>query len=371
MKPLSISEMHLLAKSKNGKCLSKQYINSYTKLIWECSEKHQWEATSNLIKSGSWCKQCHLNKTYGIKTKKDLNNIAKKFGGKALSDYKSSKTKIKWECKNGHTWFALLHNVKRNSWCPYCASSFSEEICRTYFETIFKEKFIKSRPKWLNGLELDGFNPKLKLAFEHQGLQHFKDKHFGNTKEDLIKIQKNDKLKVEICKRNNITLIVIPQLGTLTSTEQLVNLISKYYPNLNIDLQNIKFKTKCEKQLNKIKTISKKKGGKCLSKIYINNSTKMEFQCSNNHKWKATPDSIIHRNSWCPHCVGCARHSISEIDLIAKKYNGKCLSSSYKNNKSKLLWECDHGHTFSRSLSKIKVGRWCSICRKTRKPTVL
>ncbi|MCP4898302.1 MAG: hypothetical protein GY906_15115, partial [bacterium] len=38
-----------------GKCLSDTYINTHTKLLWECKQGHQWEAKPSNIKSGRWC----------------------------------------------------------------------------------------------------------------------------------------------------------------------------------------------------------------------------------------------------------------------------------------------------------------------------
>ena len=55
-----------------------------------------------------------------------------------------------------------------------------EERCRSIFEDILGEKFPNVRPSWLLNketgyrLELDGYCPKLKLAFKYDGIQHFK-----------------------------------------------------------------------------------------------------------------------------------------------------------------------------------------------------
>ena len=40
MKKLSIKEMQILANAKNGICVSKNYINSKSKLTWKCKEGH-------------------------------------------------------------------------------------------------------------------------------------------------------------------------------------------------------------------------------------------------------------------------------------------------------------------------------------------
>ncbi|UCG68447.1 MAG: hypothetical protein JSV09_11615, partial [Thermoplasmata archaeon] len=121
----TIEEMQDIAKSRGGKCLSKNYMNSWTKLKWRCKEGHIWEATPNSIKRGSWCSLCKYNKIRDIRrlTIKEVQKIAKKRGGKCLSnEYVNIRTKLKWKCKEGHIWEAPTINVKRGSWCPICRS---------------------------------------------------------------------------------------------------------------------------------------------------------------------------------------------------------------------------------------------------------
>ncbi len=56
-----------------------------------------------------------------------------------------------------------------------------------------------------------------------------------------------------------------------------------------------------EDRLKTIKQIAIKKGGRCLSEEYVNGITKLEFECSKGHTWKAIPQSII-TGSWCGEC---------------------------------------------------------------------
>ena len=62
MKKLTIELMQNIAKSRNGKCISKKYININTKLKWKCNNNHIWDATPKSIKQGNWCKICGIKK---------------------------------------------------------------------------------------------------------------------------------------------------------------------------------------------------------------------------------------------------------------------------------------------------------------------
>jgi len=76
-------------------------------------------------------------------------------------------------------------------------------------------------------VEFDIFIPKLSLAFEYQGEQHYKD--FFNVESNIQK--KRDEEKRQLCKSNEITLISVPFWWSLSEAE-LWSTISKYRPDL-------------------------------------------------------------------------------------------------------------------------------------------
>ncbi len=122
---LTIKEMQEIAKSREGKCLSKKYISAKTKLRWRCKEGHIWESEPTNIKSGRWCPVCGRNKRIKSRslTIEEMQKIAKDSGGKCLSKkYINAHKKLKWRCKEGHEWEATPNNIKYiGTWCPYCA----------------------------------------------------------------------------------------------------------------------------------------------------------------------------------------------------------------------------------------------------------
>lgn len=108
-KKLTIEDMHLLASSRGGKCLSKKYVNSQNKLEWECSEGHRWEAVPAKVRCGQWCRKCSGNAKKNIE---QMCELAAKYSGKCISkEYVNNMTTLEWVCKKGHFFTASYSGV--------------------------------------------------------------------------------------------------------------------------------------------------------------------------------------------------------------------------------------------------------------------
>jgi hypothetical protein len=111
--------------------------------------------------------------------------------------------------------------------------------------------------------------------------------------------------------------------------------------------------------------IAKERGGECLSERYVSRKGKLRFRCKEGHEFVSTAGNIK-VGRWCAICAGKMKHTLKEMQELAKLRNGKCLSKVYKNNKSKLLWECEKGHRWETTPKKVLIGQWCTICKKRK-----
>lgn len=89
--------------------------------------------------------------------------------------------------------------------------------CRRFLETIFQVPFPKARPDFLrnpitgNNLEIDCYNPTLKLGVEYNGQQHYNYTSFFHRNVEASTNQKyRDELKRRMCRENGINLIEVP-----------------------------------------------------------------------------------------------------------------------------------------------------------------
>jgi hypothetical protein len=146
-----------LHRKKGGKCLSTEYINNTTKLIWKCKEGHVWGMIYTVIQRGGWCIRCRKEEEKS-KCFKDVQKIAEKKGGKCLSiKYVNKDTKLKWQCRDGHVWMATPNSVKSSdSWCPYCAGIVRQtiedmrELAKSKNGKCLSPKYVntKTKLKW-------------------------------------------------------------------------------------------------------------------------------------------------------------------------------------------------------------------------------
>lgn len=285
----------------------------------------------------------------------DAKLEAEKRGGVLVSTkYQNNKNKLVWRCKYGHEFKIALYNVMcKNTWCPTCKNFYTgEEICRKFLEDVFQKSFPKYRANWLknrNGkkLELDGYCQELGIAFEHQGIQHYKPiKHFGG-KNRFNKTQQNDIDKYKTCIQKRIKIIYIPQLFTITPLSSFKDVILKQLIKNNIEVPSNFFTTKidiktistneyCLNQLNLAKNLAKNLGGKCLANNFIHSHELIQWTCKENHLFKLSFTSVK-SGYWCKFCKYNERKK--NFSHITKEllYNYHCINKFSITKISKIL----------------------------------
>ena len=111
-----------------------------------------------------------------------------------------------------------------------------------------------------------------------------------------------------------------------------------------------------------IHDIGLERGGKCLSNEYIPHQ-KLQWECAQGHIWWASLESIQHH--WCPTCAkNRSKLTIDDMEKFAQDRGGHCLSTVYVNANSKLQWCYAENHTWSSKAESIRQGHWCPTCAR-------
>lgn len=93
--------------------------------------------------------------------------------------------------------------------------SMGEKLTRRALEQLYGKKFDKIRPDWFKNpktgrpLELDGYCPELKMAFEYHGVQHREFPNgFHKTEQEFYDQVARDIYKAQRCEKLGIYLII-------------------------------------------------------------------------------------------------------------------------------------------------------------------
>jgi hypothetical protein len=197
---------------------------------WKCSaaEDHEWEASLyNRTRNHTGC-PCCCEKGFGKKVVK--SNCLQATHPSITKEWHPTKNTLTpmdvtcWSnkkawflCKNNssHEWECRISSRSRGDQCPFCASSKGENA--------IKEWLDKNNIDYKREYKIDGCVNKRRLPFdfavfqgkkllgliEYQGRQHYEPiEYFGGLKSMLL-LQKNDKIKLEYCKRHNIPLLAV------------------------------------------------------------------------------------------------------------------------------------------------------------------
>mgnify|MGYP005993385105 CR=1 FL=1 len=303
-------ELQEICSEKNGECISDQYVFATTELNFRCSYGHEWTTTPFQIRNGSWCHECGTKKSSDSRRSsiESLQELALSQHGKLLStSYDHGNQKLLWQCNKGHQWVANPTNIRAGKWCPICSQNL------TTLEDV-----------------------KSTIEIKHGKLISCE---FRNQKSDIT-IQ---------CPKGH-------QWTTKVSTIMRGSWCMKCA---------VEERTTANKNdITKVQELAKSKNGRLLSSAYKNNTSLLEWQCAEGHKWEASYAVTI-RGRWCSICRKKVANAeaLKNYKKIASSHDGECLSDTYINAKTKLHWQCKRGHNFFATPDNVKQGKWCPYCR--------
>jgi very-short-patch-repair endonuclease len=235
-KSVELEDVKKYVQSQGYSLISTSYKNARTPLEMLCPKNHICKPTWDKFKNQNRrCGNCAGNVKYTTSYVKDYIEGQKYI---MISDeYTGSKNRIKIKCPDNHETSVFFDNFKNKKYrCNKCHKDLykHEKECRSILEKITNKKFPSVRPNFLKNpitncnLELDGYCEELKLAFEYDGEQHYKD-NCWLTKEERACLNENDVLKDKICKIHGIILIRIPYFEKHNKELFILNQLKELY----------------------------------------------------------------------------------------------------------------------------------------------
>lgn len=196
-----------------------KYKGNKSKIDCKCRiDGFKWSPSPSDLLNGCGCPECGIKKRVAAQTKTHMNFVEElnKLNPniEVQSEYKGAREKIILRCKiDNYIWEAIPTNVLRGSACPKCNASRGEKNIGKYLKNNFIQHKTQHKfkdCKYKSKLVFDFYLPKLNIAIEYDGIQHFAPiEHFGG--EDAFKqTGVRDRIKENYCKSKGIKLIRIP-----------------------------------------------------------------------------------------------------------------------------------------------------------------
>jgi len=367
-----------VANQHGGRVLSEEPLLMKEKWSFECSQGHVWSAAGSSVRAGTWCAKCGGSYPRNLD---ELRLIAEQRGGKVIStEYKGVDSTYVFECSLGHEFRNMFKKVEKGQWCPTCNKGRkSEEIAREAFQQLFGFPFKKVRPSWLRNsrghvMEIDGYCQELKIGFEYQGEQHFKD--IGIYSSDVERRIEDDQLKFALCMENGVRLFYLTYKDSYEDFPHLIKLQSEKF---GLDVSGIDFESPLDlskayirdDRLAELKTLLEAKGITVLSTKWLTSDTKYSLECQVcGHRWKAAGNMFFNtrRVAGCQACAWKSvaddhRGSLQDLQDYAALFGGACLSTTYVKRLWVYSWSCSSGHIFEGNFNNMKFrGQFCPQC---------
>lgn len=365
-KKYDISFFQNYAEGKGAKCLSEKYLGYNKALEFICAEDHWFKVSPEKIETRAyWCPDCTgRRQVYNLRSIKAKVERTTKFRFMS-DDYKTIRDDYDFLCENGHFVKLNAAYVLENRSCPNCKGR--DRLNIEYFQDYAKNKGgrclskvykLKRAPLLFQCQKGHEFLLAPSKLFErgywcptctgrkrrHSASsinEHCKTRNWKFLSKEFRTV--DDKYLFECDKGHKVKMIaqnVLKNVGCRTCAGKALLSIDDFH------------------------AIAKVKGGKCLSTRFKTSKDKLEFECKEGHRWKASASSVKNSGAWCRKCAGLELGTIEEMQQLAESKGGKCLSKKYVNNATKLKWQCANGHTpWHATPRDIKHSdSWCPYC---------
>jgi hypothetical protein len=364
----TMADMHRLAALRGGRCLSSEYLGSQTNLQWECGSGHIWSARPNNVRTGHWCRTC----SNAAKPKKHsievCRSIAEARGGRCLSEhYFNPRTKMLWECQQGHQWQALFDKVKRGSWCSICyngrgQASDSKRLSKAIGHALERGGECLSQ-RWLG--------PKHVLSWKcEKGHQWDASsaKVYAGAWCSICAKGENPKIVELLASAARVNWKVSFDASDYVSLECCAG--HQFQKPLSHALRNLSCSFCCAEVKDGIRTRAVEAVVDGQGTVLCDNGSAFTIACAAGHSFTLAY-TAINNGRWCVDCSrtpGALKTSSSKpnsklhIEFVEATTSFKCIKPPKNYGASSIItWQCPSGHRFERQLQHT-IAKGCPAC---------
>lgn len=291
-----LREMQAIARKHGGRCLSQEYVRRQGYMDFVCRAGHVWRTMPQTILNGGWCRVCAYVPKDGLKK---VRALARERGGRCVSDeYIADKPGMEWSCAEGHRWTAKPSKIRQGSWCPTCA-----------------------------------LNQRRTLA----DMQAIAARHGGKCLSPVY--LPRDACLLWACAKGH-EFSIRPRCVRRGQWCPVCARTGTSWP--------------------RALALAADRGGALVTRRRADTSDSVVWRCAAGHRWSSNAHRVA-RGAWCPYCAG-HRRTIEDMQALAAAHDGRCVSKRYVDQDTKLRWECERGHRWWTRPANVRRGAWCPDC---------
>ncbi len=288
--------------------LSNEYVDCEAKLrvrFRTCG--HESFINFHALRQGRGCPKCAHNARV---TREEYEELARARGGQLVAMARTVDLPSTWLCGREHQFKRRFSELAQNqTFCPVCSLGLAERQCKTAVEQVFRVPFRKIRIKELHGvgggpLELDMYNDELKLALEHNGLQHYEPQANRGGRRAFERQVEHDRRRREYCQKSGITLVEVRELNVVTPISELKPIIKEAclkggvplpldFDKIELNLNPSSLKTAEEAMWERVLSRASEVNYTVVSSSYPGIHGKLQFVCSRGHLYAPTVISFV------------------------------------------------------------------------------
>lgn len=338
------NELRVIARERGGQLLS-DYVDSKTKLHYVCHLGHHWNTLSHNIRKGNWCPKCRdianvQKQKHRYENGSPLAAFVTERRNQAVERKKTKERKKPTADDMQRRLYAAVQQSGLECLSPWrgrlqthvlqCASG--HQFTRVGASILSRE--VKC-PTCFGQRQLE----RMQLTAQQKGGSCLEGSYLGNALHRFVCANGHEwKARPTHIVRDGSWC----RLCFFAAHTQYM---------------------KIQDGLAQLQRIATENGGRCLSDTYLGTAKHHRFQCAYNHQWETTAATVL-GGGWCTQCnLNARKLTIAMMRQMAQERGGACLSEQYVNNATKLLWECHRGHRWHAAPSAIRNGgHWCPEC---------
>lgn len=317
--PMSPSLVKLIRRASElgWRCLARTWNGYHARYAFECPNGHLQERQAVAVTYGiPVCRHCEAD---AIRDRW-MATLARRGGELVEGTFTGLEKRYRLRCAKGHEWEAQGGKIAGGYWCPGCRN---ERMARRHLRADGLERLqVAAREKggrcltteYTGGSGYYPFECALGHRWSAQGAEIVRGQWCPGCKKKVI--------------------------GAKTGARQ-------FYRD----------------GLQRLQEAARQHGGTCLATTYTGAKSHYPFRCAHGHGWEARANQVWY-GKWCRECYwDSLKHSIQEMQALARSHGGECVSSEYVDTRTKLQWRCERGHAWStRPAVIIRGGGWCPLC---------